>query len=146
MWASLISWISAKPDHKVALMAAALAGVVFCGLAGWLVWQGFEVRELRSGLALERAAHVTTAKERDAAITEGLRWAALHGDALAKVAALQGQVTAAQRREAQAQQDAAERQRIMDAAQPRPRTEAEKQQGVDDATRKKAAARLNRAL
>lgn len=49
-------------------------------------------------------------------------------------------------REAQAQADAAERAAIMDAARPRPRTETEKVKVVDDETRKRTVARLNRSF
>lgn len=103
---------------------------------GLLVWRN---QYLNSELKLEKAAHETTRLKRDT-------WKAQAEAALARAEALADTARACLTREAQARADAAERAAIMEAAKPRPRTEPEKAQVVDDETRKRVAARLNRPL
>lgn len=109
------------------------------GFALAAVVQYFAARALESSLTAEEAAHAVTRKERDHWKSQALA-ARMGAEALAENA---------QRclaREAQAQADAAERAAIMDAARPRPRTETEKAKVVDDETRKRTVARLNRSF
>ena len=95
-------------------------------------------------LDAEQAAHNAT-RERlsycqlDAAFTrEAL------SQAKNATAALQDSLHAAQAREVKARADASARKQILSGSKPRPRTEVERQEVVDDATRNAAADRLNR--
>lgn len=109
------------------------------GFALAAVIQYFAARALESSLAAEKAAHAVTRQERD-------NWKAQAEAALDRAEALADTARACLTREAQARADAAERAAIMEAAQPRPRTEAETAKVVDDETRKRVADRLNRPL
>lgn len=93
----------------------------------------------RDELNAERLNHAVTRQERD-------NWKAQTEAALARAEALADTARACLTREAQARANAAERAAIMDAARPRPRTEAETAKVVDDETRKRVADRLNRPL
>lgn len=93
----------------------------------------------KGALDTERLHHAATATERD------------HWKAAAEVyrADAEAQAENARRclaREAQAQRDAAERNAIVRQARPRARTTAEEARVVDDETRRRAVARLNRPL
>lgn len=93
----------------------------------------------KGALDTERLHHATTATERD------------HWKATAEVyrADAEAQAENTRRclaREAQAQRDAAERDAIVRRAKPRARTTAEQVRVVDDETRRRAVARLNRPL
>ena len=80
----------------------------------------------KGALDTERLHHAATATERD------------HWKATAEVYRADA--------EAQAQRDAAERDAIVRQAKPRARTTAEQVRVVDDETRRRAVARLNRPL
>lgn len=109
------------------------------GFALAAVVQYFAARALESSLTAEEAAHAVTRKERD-------DWKARAEAAATRTEALAENARRCLAREAQAQADAAERAAIMDAARPRPRTETEKVKVVDDETRKRTVARLNRSF
>ena len=112
---------------------------IYVGIAaciGLLLWR---THALDAELKLDKAAHEATRLESD-------NWKAQAVAALARAEALADTARACLTREAQARADAAERAEIMETAKPRPRTEPEKSQVVDDETRKRVAARLNRPL
>lgn len=134
----------------VPLAAMALL-VCVCATLAW--FQGLrldaaraEIHSAQADLRAEQAAHNATA----AALTQAQAdIAALHVALAASenaTAAVQGSLTAALSREAQALRDSAARKQILDALRTRPRTETEKQEVVDDETRRAAADRLNRPL
>lgn len=101
-----------------------------------LLWR---VSDLNTELALEKAAHETTKKERE-------DWEAQAQAAKTSAEALADNARACLAREAQALADAAERATIMAEAKPRPRTKAEQTKVVDDETRRRVVDRLNRGL
>lgn len=112
-----------------------LAGALMAALGGmsWAWWNA------RAELKTEEAAHALTRKERD-------DWQATAQTAATRAEGLADTARACLAREAQAQADAAERAAILDAATPRARTQEETEQVVDNETRKRVAARLNRPL
>ena len=94
---------------------------------------------LTKALDTERLHHAATATERD------------HWKATAEVYRTDAEAQAENTRrclarERQAQNDAAEREAIVRQAKPRARTTAEQVRVVDDETRRRAVARLNRPL
>lgn len=99
---------------------------------------------LRTSLAAERVAHNATMHALDDAVTEGNRWAAVARQANATAAVQAEYAAACLEREASTVSAAAERGAILSTVQPRQRTQAERQEVVDDASRMAAAARLNR--
>lgn len=99
-----------------------------------------------AALALERAEHAATRLEYSRAVEEGLRWVEAYNGSNIKLKALQGQSAACLEREWEAWGDAAARAAIMHNVQTRVRSEAEKMEVADDATRKAAMDRLNRPL
>jgi hypothetical protein len=114
-----------------------LAAVVAVGML--LGWQS---------LCLEReeAAHTLTKQALAEAIKDGQAWKKLHDQALEAVKAQRESTQACLDREVEAFVAKEEREALLRAAQPRQRTEAEKQKVVDDETRKLAADRLNRTF
>lgn len=118
-----------------ALFLRLLGAALVLALAGvsWALW------DARGDLKAEKAAHALTRKERD-------DWQATAQTAATRAEGLADTARACLAREAQAQADAAERAAILDAATPRPRTQEETEQVVDNETRKRVAARLNRPL
>lgn len=100
---------------------------------------GWDLASTYSDLTAERLDHAKTRMERD---DYRLKYEAeqLHADALFDNA------NACLEREARAQEDAKIRSRIMEKAKPRQRTENEKEEIVDDATRGAVIERLNRGL
>lgn len=99
---------------------------------------------LRTTLAAERAVHNATLHALDDALREGDRWVAVAREAYASAAIVSDYADACLKREADAATATAERGAILSTVQPRQRTEAERQEVVDDASRMAAAARLNR--
>lgn len=99
----------------------------------------FALRAAKSSLQAEKAAHAVTVKERDT-------WKAEAEAALSRAGALADTARACLARETKARADAAERATIMSEARPRPRMEQEKARVVDNETRKRVTARLNRPL
>lgn len=93
----------------------------------------------RAELDAERLNHAATAKERD-------EWRAA-AEAYQKDAEAQAEnARQCLDREAKAARDAEERAAIVKRARPRPRTAEEKDKVVDDETRARVVARLNRPL
>jgi hypothetical protein len=99
---------------------------------------------LSGELALEQTLHKATKESLALEVEKGLRWKAAYEQTLVAANAHRTAAKAClDRAKAQAMAQE-ERTAIMQAAQPRPRTEQERQQVVNDATRKIAADRLNR--
>lgn len=93
----------------------------------------------QGALDTERLHHAATATERD-------HWKATAEAYRADAEAQAENTRRCLAREAQAQRDAAERDAIVRQAKPRARTTAEQVRVVDDETRRRAVARLNRPL
>ncbi|MCH5277494.1 MAG: hypothetical protein J1E80_06615 [Desulfovibrionaceae bacterium] len=110
-----------------------------CALVAALILSLWRLDHVNGDLEAERQSHAVTAKERD-----GWKTAA---EAAQKDATAQAEnARLCLDREAQAAKHAAERAAIMRQAVPRPRTDTEKGQVVDDETRNRVAIRLNRPL
>lgn len=106
----------------------------------------WRIDNVQGSLKLEKANHKHTQESLATAIAAGKQWEAAYNEALSSAAA-QGQATqACLEREAQAHEAQEERDAILQAAQPRPRTTTEQKQVVDDETRANIANRLNRPL
>lgn len=93
----------------------------------------------KGALDTERLHHAATATERD-------HWKATAEAYRADAEAQAENARQCLARERQAQNDAAEREAIVRRAQPRVRTDDERNKVVDDETRCRAVARLNRPL
>jgi len=113
-------------------LAVALAALL--AATGWL----------SGSLKAERAEHEAAKAALVEEVRKGEGWKAAYEEALAAIGAHREATRACLDREEQARTALEERTEILRAAQERPRSEAEKQQVVDDATRKRAADRLNR--
>ncbi len=135
-----------------------MAALVFAAMvAGGLF---FRALRLAGRLGTEQARHETTRRERDAAAGEGLRWKALAEDRDRRIKALREAADQCLDRERAFREDAAAREAILREAAPvarQPGQTAPKAgvttgggkshaRIVDDATREKAADRLNRPL
>lgn len=94
----------------------------------------------------EQAAHARTRAELTTALVELQRWRTVAGETLMAADAQKQLAEACLAREAQSQSDANARKSILTQAKPRPRTETENRQVVDDETRARAVSRLNRGL
>jgi hypothetical protein len=116
----------------IAVLALALLGAI---------WR---MDHLSGALALEKSEHKATQEALAREVEKGMGWKTAYENALERAAA-QGQATqACLDREVAAAAAREERAAILQAAQPRLRTEQERQQVVNDETRKRAADRLNR--
>ncbi len=102
--------------------------------------------QLDADLREERLAHQQTAARLETALDRAAQWQVAAEFAEKKLPPLQEALQTCWTRERQAATDAAERSAILDAARPEPRTPQERQEVVDEATRRKAMDRLNRAL
>jgi hypothetical protein len=122
------------PWALIAALALALAGAI---------WRA---DHLSGALALERAEHRTTQEALTVATEKGLGWKTAYEEAFEAARARSAAAQACLDRAAEAEQARKEREALLQAAPPRPRTEAEKQEVVNDATRQRAADRLNRAF
>lgn len=108
-----------------------------------LMWR---IDSLGDDLELEKKAHESTRAELHQAQEDGLGWKAAYEKARDAAQAHKDTAAACMERELQARQDRQEREAILQPARPRPRTEQEQRQVIDDETRKRAADRLNRPL
>ena len=108
-----------------------------------LLWR---IDSLGDDLKLEKQAHDATRVELRQALEDGQGWKVVSQKALAAAEAYQESTAACMEREVLARQARQERESILQEAIPRPRTAQEKQQVIDDETRKHAADRLNRPL
>jgi hypothetical protein len=118
----------------------AVIAVLILALLG-AIWRA---DRLSGTLALERSEHKGTTEALAREVEKGMGWKAAYEEALIAVDA---QRTAAQACLDRAVATAAareERAAILQAAQPRPRTDQERRQVVNDETRRRAADRLNR--
>ena len=118
------------------------------GLAGLsaalLVAGGIRVENLSGALALEENRHAATKEALAREVEKGAGWKAAYEKALMAADAHRAATQACLDREVETRKAVEERAEILQAAQPRPRTDAEKRQVVDDATRARAVDRLNR--
>ncbi len=144
MWSKVISvlgWGWGKKEWLVASLGAALLASL-----AWGYVQG-------TRLGAERANHETTTlklaqtqADLSRAVAEAARWADVAKLAQAATTSMKATAQAAIEREARTRLDASERKQILSAAKPRQRTATETTEVVDDDTRHRAAARLNRPL
>ncbi len=137
MFDAITAFLSPKPRL---LALAAVAVVLLVALAAVGVRCALVQAELRT----EQATHATTREQLVAAVTEGNRWAAVARQANATADAQAEYAAACIEREQKTATTAAARAAILSTVKPRPRTDAERQEVVDDATRMAAADRLNR--
>jgi hypothetical protein len=146
MWSkalTLLSWAWGKKTWLVAGLSAALLASF-----AWAYVQGLRLDAVRAEaqreIHAERAAHNATRAELAAARAETARWADVAALARAATMSVRATAQAALDREAQAQADRQARKHILSVAKPRIRTAVEAVEVVDNATRHRAAARLNR--
>lgn len=143
MWTSIIRILTAARLSWAPWVLLALCTLVF---TLHTQFQSLRLVAAHSNLRAEAAAHNATRAELAQA------WADIRSQSKAlaasgrATAAVQGSLKDALAREAEAASAAAARKKIMDAIRTRPRTESERQEVVDDATRAAVAARINRAL
>ena len=137
-------------------MIAGLA--TLCGTikSGWMYWTIIAVLalallgalwrmdHLSGALALEESNHKATQEALAGAVEKGKGWMAAYEEALIAAEAQRAATQACLDRAVAAEAAREERAEILQTAQPRPRTDTERQQVVNDATRKRAADRLNR--
>ncbi|MDD2966754.1 MAG: hypothetical protein PHN64_04585 [Desulfovibrionaceae bacterium] len=114
-------------------LLAALAASVWCA------------RDARHTLALEQKDHATTRIALQRMTQSRDAWAAAYTEALAAAQAQRENAAQCLQREAAASKETSERAAIMAQAKPLPRP-AQSKDVVDDETRKRATARLNRPL
>ena len=114
-----------------------------CAVIALSLWR---IDHLGGELEREKVEHRQTKAELAAALEKGAGWEAACNEALASANAHSEATLACLKREVDAWLAAGERSAILQDARPRPRDEVEKQQVVDDETRKLAADRLNRPL
>ncbi|WP_035066684.1 hypothetical protein [Nitratidesulfovibrio termitidis] len=125
------------------VMPKALLALVIA-LAAWVVWLKFDLADARNTLTGEQAAHNATMHALLDALHEGDAWEVVARQANATAKAQSEYAAACLEREADAATAATERAAILATAKPRPRTDAERLEVIDDASRMAAAARLNR--
>lgn len=101
---------------------------------------------LEKKLIKEEASHEKTQTALNNAVAKGNGWKIAYEEANATAEAHRKATQACFDREVEARVAEQERDAILQAAQPRPRTETEQEQVVDDETRKSCANRLNRPL
>ncbi|MBU4526558.1 MAG: hypothetical protein KUA37_01995 [Desulfomicrobium sp.] len=143
MWTSIIRLFTAVRLSWAPWALLALCILVFT-LYGQV--QSLRLAAARSAFHAEAAAHnaTRTVLARTQADIGALSVALAASERA--TASVQGSLKQALAREAEAADAATARKRILDAMHSRPRTETEKQEVVDDETRRAAAARINRTL
>jgi hypothetical protein len=149
MWWSkvltVLGWVWGKKSWLVAGL-----GALLLASAAWIYVQGLRLEAVRATaerrILTEQAEHNATRALLHAADIEIVRLRSALDAAQNSTAAVQESLRQALAREEAAAGAAAARQRILVTAKPRPRTEPEKTEVVDDATRAAVAARLNRPL
>lgn len=127
-----------------ALISLKLAGPVGLALAVALAAALWRADNLGGKLDKERAEHKATQEALVREVEKGAGWIDAYNEAFASAEAHRQATAACIERAAAAETARQEREAILQAAPPGPRTEAEKQQVVTDDTRKRAADRLNR--
>lgn len=103
-------------------------------------------REARQALLLEQREHAATLAALRQVTESRDAWIAACNEALDTARAQRDNAAACLQREAAARTDAAERAAIVRQARPHTQTADERNKVVDNETRKRAAARLNRPL
>lgn len=140
---TLASWIWGKKSWLV----AGLTALLLASLA-WAHVRGLRLDAVRADAAreiqAEQAAHNATRAELVTALAEAARWADVAKLAQAATASVRATAQAALAREGQARADSQARKQILSVAKPRIRVATETMEVVDDATRQRAADRLNR--
>lgn len=140
---TLASWIWGKKTWLVAGLTALLLACL-----AWAHVQGLRLDAVRADterkIQAEQIAHNSTRSELAKAKAEAARWADVATLARAATTTMQATAQAAMAREAQGRADATARKQILSEAKPRPRTDDETKEVVDDVTRYRAADRLNR--
>lgn len=116
----------------IAVLALALLGAL---------WR---VDHISGALALEQSDHSATKEALTREVEKGMGWMAAYDEVTRAAEAHWEATQACLDREVEAREAQAERAALLQAAQPRARTEQERQQVVNDETRKRAADRLNR--
>lgn len=124
-------------------IAPIVACFVIVLLIGALMWR---ISHIGGLLRTEIANHRLTANKLGQAVEDGQGWKAAFEKARDTAEAHKDATAACMERERQASQDRKDREALLQAAKPRPRTEQEQQQVIDDETRQRAADRLNRSL
>jgi hypothetical protein len=128
---------------------AAMAALLLAACS-WIYVQGLRIDAARADAArqiqAEQVAHNATRGQLAAAGHEIVRLQSLLDVARNATVTVQDSLRDALQREAEAVSAAAARKQILDKMRTRVRTEAEKLEVVDDATRDAVAARLNRPL
>jgi hypothetical protein len=140
---TLVSWVWGKKSWLV----AGLTALLLASLA-WAYVQGLRLDAAQADAAreiqAEQAAHNVTRAELATALAEAARWADVAKLAQAATASVRATAQAALAREGQARADSQARKQILSVAKPRIRAATETMEVVDDDTRHRAAARLNR--
>ena len=101
---------------------------------------------LQGKYELEQSKHQNTKDALADAIEKGNGWKAAYEEAYTTAEDHRQATQACLEREVEERAASQERKAILQAAQPRPRTETEQTQVIDNETRKRVAARLNRPL
>lgn len=149
MWWSkiltVVGWVWGKKSWLVAGL-----GALLLASAAWIYVQELRVDATRATaerrILEEQTDHNATRAQLHAAGVEIVRLRSALDAAQNSTVAVQESLRQALAREEAAAGAASARQRILVTAKPRPRTEPEKTEVVDDATRAAVAARLNRPL
>lgn len=140
---TMASWIWGKKTWLVAGLTALLLASLAWGHVQGLRLDAVRAIAAREILA-EQTAHKSTRYELANARAEAARWADVANLARAATASVRATAQAALARENQARADSQVRKQILSVAKPRIRTATEIMEVVDDATRQRAADRLNR--
>lgn len=125
----------------IPIKIAAIAGIALALALGLALWR---VDHLKGELRAEQIAHKATHDALQQEVEKGLGWKTAYGEALEAAKIHRDATQECIKRAAEAETARKEREAVLQAAQPHPRTDVEKQQVVNDATRNRAADRLNR--
>lgn len=120
---------------------AGIAGLILVLALTAALWRA---DHLSGELATEISIHKATQEALTREVEKGAGWKTAYEYEVDVAKAHREATQACLDRTADAEKARKEREALLQAAQPRPRTETEKQQVVNDATRARAADRLNR--
>ncbi len=121
-----------------------IAGIMGLVLGVLLMAALWRADHLSGALDTECADHKATKEALAWEVEKGLGWKTAYGEALESAKTHRDATQECIERAAAAETARQERTELLQAAQPRSRTETEKHQVVNDATRARAADRLNR--
>ena len=144
MGTSILTVLAGLWDKKNWILAG-LAVALLASLA-WGYAQDLRLDAVRAELFAEQSAHSVTRAALDLSLRETAELRIALAYAHNSTAAVQGSLRDALAREAEAMSAAVARKQILDQVRTRTRTEAEKQEVVDDDTRHRVADRINRPL